>query len=201
MTQQLPSPDEGLVLLDGTVIDPATGQPKNKSKKKKKKYVEVPSNSEAQRLVMETHRKTVDLPDTPDRMNPISIVVCYHLFGLNSAQIAIATKLTLDQVEHIKTQDAYLKMYDEVTKRVLESDTDRVRNILVRGQTRAAERMVEFVDDEDEPSIAFNASKEILRMTGAAGKDEQNNDANVLNINFIRKGDKDETVRINIGKD
>ena len=93
MNEALPSPDTPLVLADGTVIDPSTGQPLQVPSA----FVEIPDAIRAQEIVGRTKRRVVDLPEPPKTMNAIGVVLMYTMYGLARQEIAIATSLTIEQ--------------------------------------------------------------------------------------------------------
>ena len=129
------------------------------------KYVEVPTNTEAQAQVTSFRRRISDLPDVPQRMNTISVVLSYELFGLSSRDTALATGLSEEQVGRIKMLDAYDEMKEEVVNGIRESDADDVRDIFVKKAKRSAEKLIEL-SESARPDIALSASKEVLDRGG-----------------------------------
>lgn len=128
-------------------------------------YIEVPSNSEAQQQVSALRRRLVDLPDVPQRMNTISVVVAYELFGLSAKDIALAVGLSEAQVGNIMMLDAYSEMRDHVIDGIRENDASEVRDVFVQKSRRSAERIVEL-SESARPDIALSASKEVLDRSG-----------------------------------
>ena len=128
-------------------------------------YIEVPSNSEAQQQVSALRRRLVDLPDVPQRMNTISVVVAYELFGLSAKDIALAVGLSEAQVGNIMMLDAYSEMRDHVIDGIRENDASEVRDVFVQKSKRSAERIVELAES-GRPDIALSASKEVLDRSG-----------------------------------
>lgn len=158
---------EPLELADGTLVDVATGRVINPSAidLQAEMYVQVPSNTQAQEIVTQTRRKISDLPDIPERMNTISIVLTYYMFGMDDEEIAIASGLRVEQVVSVKLLDAFSKMLDAVSKGILRNDKGEVQSIIEEAGVDAANNIknLMYSDDED---MKFKASKDILDRGG-----------------------------------
>lgn len=154
---KLPSADAPLVLPDGTHVAPSTAQTFSR--------IEVPSNSTAQRLVASTRRKLADLPALPKQMNSYAVVLCYTASGLSDAEISVATGFTEQQVRAIRVQPAYASLEALVIGAVKDQAASEVKDILVSGERKAAEKIVKLADSHDERT-ALAASREILHMGG-----------------------------------
>lgn len=142
-------------VVNGEVLRDASGEA----------YVEVPTARDAQRRVTATRRRLIDLPDVPERMNTLSVVLTYELFGLFPNDIAIATGLTLEQVAHIQMLDAYTDMRATVVDGIVEKDAETVRDTFMQKAQRSAERIVELAES-GRPDIALAASREVLDRGG-----------------------------------
>lgn len=128
-------------------------------------YVEVPTHVDAQRQVVATRRRLIDLPDIPERMNTLGLVLAYELFGLFPNDVAIATGLTLDQVTNIMMLDAYTDLRSTVVEGIVEQDAQGVRDVFMQKAHRSAVRIVELAES-GRPDIALSASKEVLDRGG-----------------------------------
>lgn len=158
----LPAVNEPLVLADGTKIDPATGKV---IKDNVRKFVEVPNGRAAQAAVTKVKRKLVDMPAPPQQMNALSVVLTYTMAGLSDADIAIATGLSTEQVERMRSLEAYSQLHELVTKAIVEQDADNVRTLFAANASRAANRMLELADSENE-AVAIRATADILDRAG-----------------------------------
>ena len=105
--------------------------------------MEIPSNKDAQRIIIQTRRKLADLPEVPRTMNAISAVISYTLFGLDDAEIAIAVGLTEKQVGNIKMTDAYSSMYGALVQSIMDAEMNDVRDIFRQHSRVAANVMVD----------------------------------------------------------
>lgn len=152
--------EQGLRLADGSVVLPS-----GKVVKHNKQMVEVPSNTDAQRIVTATRRRLSDLPSVPRTMNAVSVVLCYTLFGLGDDEIAIATGMTVEQVGRIKMLEAYGSMQQTITDQIAQSDGSSVRNLLANHARTAAAKLVNLVENGDD-SIALAAAKDVLDRGG-----------------------------------
>jgi len=159
--QNLPEANTPLVLADGTKIDPSTGRPV----KVASSFVEVPNGRRAQEIVARTRKRAVDLPEPPKTMNAVSVVLCYTMFGLAVQEVAIATGLTIEQVETIRKLEAYNELEAAIVDTVLESDSENVRAMLAQASHNAAHRITSLIDSDDE-TIQLAAAKDVLSRTG-----------------------------------
>jgi len=157
----LPQANDVLELADGTMIDPLTG----KVIKNVLGMVEVPTHSEAQRIVTQTRRNVSELPELPEKMNTISIIVAYTLFGLTDADISIATSLPIEQVRNIKSLEAFDEMHDTITRDIIDADSDDVRNRFKQHSRAAQDKVLNLLDSESD-AIALRASDSILDRAG-----------------------------------
>lgn len=156
----LASPDEPLVLADGTMI-----APDGKVVKPKKTIVEVPANSVAQREIVALRRRVVDLPAPPKQMHVISAVLTYSLFGLNDLDIAAIIGITEMQVGTIKMSTAYSAFQEQIVKQIIDADASDVRSMFVQHARDATKTMVDLMDAENE-AIKLAAAGQILDRAG-----------------------------------
>ncbi len=108
--------------------------------------VEVPTAADAQQRVVATRRRLMDLPDIPERMNTLWLVLAYELFGLFPNDIALATGLSLDQITNIMMLDAYGELRLAVVDGIVEQDAQGVRDVFMQKAHRSAERIVELAE-------------------------------------------------------
>ena len=160
----LPSHNEPLRLADGKLVYP-DGKVVDPNKPQQKRYIQVPTNQEAQALIVATRRKISDLPDIPKVTNPVSVVISYTLFGLSDEEIALATNLTTNQITNIKLSAVYKSMHADIINSVLSAEADTVRDIFVQKSRRAALNIADGLDS-DNPAERLLASKEVLDRAG-----------------------------------
>lgn len=155
---------EPLVLADGTRIDPTTGKAE---KQKRQRFVEVPSNSEAQQLVVKTRKTVAELPMPPAQLSGVALVAFYTLFGLPDAQIAVALdgRLTVEQIAQIKSLEAYTSFMATAKENIIATSVDAVRDKFQKHAVNAADRIVELADSDNDV-LAFKASQDILDRAG-----------------------------------
>lgn len=140
----LPDDNEPLRLADGSLIYPGGRDPRMGARgNEPSRMVEIPTHSEAQRIITATRRKVSDLPEVPRTMNAVGAILSYSLFGLDDEEISIAIGVPIEQVGRIKMSDAYTQMYDAVVRTVLDSETDVVRELLAKNAKAAANVMVD----------------------------------------------------------
>ncbi len=198
MNEALPSPDTPLVLADGTVIDPSTGEPLQVPSA----FVEIPDAVRAQEIIGRTKRRVVDLPEPPKTMNAIGVVLMYTMYGLARQEIAIATNLTIEQIVNIRTLDAYRELEAEIVDNILSVDAENVKTLLAKASHNAASRITTLIASDDQ-GIALSASKDVLSRTGHTAADEQRrlDMSEALNIVITVKNESDVRPMIDITGD
>lgn len=182
-----------LELADGTKIDTLTG----KRIRNELTSFTVPTNSEAQQIVIEARRKLTDLPALPATMTPIAVVIAYSMFGLDNTEIAVATNLTVSQVTNIKMLPEYETMYNNIIEQVMKAESNNVRNMFVKHSKRMADKVMQIAEESESDMVALVAAKDILDRAGHRPADmiieNRNKTENELRIVFVKK---DETPTI-----
>jgi len=154
---KLPPPNAPLQLADGTVIEPSIANTFTR--------VAIPSNSEARRLVSNTNRKLAELPALPKQLNSYAAILVYTASGLSDDEISVATKFTREQIAVLRAQPAYTQLESFIIDAVRQEAATEVKSILVSGEVKAAHRVIELVDSEDD-KVALAASKDLLDRGG-----------------------------------
>ncbi len=173
---------------DGTKVSPYTAQTFSR--------VEVPTGTEAQRIVAGTRRKLVDMPAIPKHLNSYAVVLVYTASGLTDNEIAVATGFTPAQISNLREQSAYAQLEGMVIDAVKSQAASVVKDILVRGEVTAAQKLVTLTEDED-ARIALAASRDLLDRGGhkAAEKiDIRAQMTNTFRIEVVDKRDGDAPV-------
>lgn len=150
-------------LPDGRKISVHTGKPLNNLPQT---MVEVPTHAEAREAVMKTKRKLVDLPDVPSKMNVISVVVSYTLFGLNEDEIALALQVNVDRVRAIKMLDAYNDMLESVVEGIKSRDLDPINKMIEDQAPSAVNRIVQLMQEADSDKVSLSAARDLLDRSG-----------------------------------
>jgi len=192
-----------LELPDGTLIDPTSGRVINPTLEEIRDdaFIQIPSGSEAIALVTTTRRKLSDLPDIPARMNTISIVLTYHMFGLSDDEIAIASGLKVEQVTSIKLLDAFDKMLAAVSKGILREDKGEVQSIIENAGVTAINTVKGIMADGDDDKVRLTAAKDILDRGGHRAADIleiRGKMANTLRIEHVIRSDDMEAPIIDV---
>lgn len=187
---------EPLVLADGTKINPTNG---TVIRDRRKGFVEIPSNSEAQQIVVRTRRTLSDLPMPPQQLSGVALVAFYTLYGLSDAEIAIACneKITIDQIQRIRTLDVYTEFMKSAKQNILETEKETVRDIFMQNAAGAAQRIVEAAESDNDV-LAFKASQDILDRAGHRPADIVEHKHSMENALQIVITKKDETQQLPI---
>lgn len=155
-----------------------------------KRFVSLPSKLEAEQIVHNTKRKIADLPDIPDRMNPISAVIAYELFGLDREEIAIALGLTIYQINQICSTEAFDKMRQVVLSNIQKQSVDEVKTIFQEHAKTAANKIVEHVGSNS-ALISMQAAGKVLSYAGYSPEEARVNPMDTGLTIKIYNGDKD----------
>ena len=202
------SDKEYIVLADGSKIDPDTGKLISN-----KTAVSIPNATQAQKLVLQTQRKIVDLPDVPRTMNTIGVVLCYHLFGLDDYEISIATGLPQTQVAAIRSKPQYEDMMHSIVEQVMAAQSEDIRHLFTQYSRSAVETVADIMVNGEDEFARLGASKDLLDRAGHRpadliiekrtksetdlrityiSKSEQAAPDEVIDITPIREGESDE---------
>jgi len=150
-----------LQLADGTKIDRTTGEVLGEEAPT---LIEVPTHSDAVKIVTKTRRRIADLPDIPKRMHVIGAVLSYSLFGLDEMEIALATGMTVDQVGRVMVSDAYMALRDKSIEGIMSSETESVRALFTQGARIAAQTVTKLAATPN--ALGFRASQDVLNRAG-----------------------------------
>ena len=153
---------EPLTLADGTVIDPANGAVVMDDSED---LIEVPSMRQMQREYVMTRRRVRDLPVPPDKMNTISMVLCYSLLGISDEDIAGILNLEETQVGRIRMSDTFKEIREEVVHSIVENDTESVRSMISQAGVLGATRVVEGLNSPNEVT-RISSAKDLLDRGG-----------------------------------
>lgn len=160
----------------------------------------VPTNRKTQQLEGARLKRLADLPNPPKEMNVVSVILSYVLFGLDNEDIATAVNVTVNQVELIKSSDAYKTMYETAVDTIRENDLDNIRSMFVKN-SKAAARTVNNLMYSDEDMIKLKAAQDILDRAGHRPKDVTEHIHSLeggLTIEYIKKKDKEDLPIIDI---
>lgn len=192
---------EPLVLVDGTIITPQQIVTKREDSTDLQDYVEIPTHSEAQLRVTKINRTIADLPDLPERMAAISVVLTYYMFGLNDEDIATALNMRIEQVTNIKMLEAFSDLQEAVTKNMVTSTKGVVADLIEQGAVNAVVKINHLAQFAEKESTQFNASKDILDRAGHRPADVieiRNKMENTLKIEHIIRTDETKAPIIDI---
>jgi len=137
-------------------------------------------------------RKVSDLPEAPQMMNAVAVVLAYALYGLDDEAIAEVSKLSVEQVERIRKCDPYTQMYDAVVRSVMDAETDVVREFIAKNAKNAAQIMVEALGAGNR-SDRMAAARDILDRSGHRPSDVVEHRHSVdggLVIEYVKRNDE-----------
>jgi predicted DNA-binding protein (UPF0251 family) len=152
--------DNVIVLADGRKIDVS-----GKEVKPKRQMIEIPANGEAQKLVVRANRRIADLPAIPEKLNGTSVILVYSMFGLADQEIALATGLTVEQIETVRMHDSYVTLLEELRKNVIAADQDIIRRTIQQHALNAQNKIVDLMESDDDKT-ALKASQDVMDRAG-----------------------------------
>lgn len=147
-----------IVLPNGTIVQKIT--PTNQQVVKK-----IKSNSQLQEEEARIRHRIDELPIQDSKMNTISVVLCYYMYGLSLHDISIITKLPIEQVQNIVMLPAFSEMMQNVTKSIIENDTNNVRDYIAQQSKKAANKITEIMETAP-AKYALAAAQDILDRSG-----------------------------------
>ena len=189
----LPLGTEPLILADGTKINPIDGTIHVDDS-----LVEVPNTAQIKREIVASRKRISDLPVPPSQMNTISVILSYTLFGISDDDISTVLTIPLEQVEYIKSLDAYSELQTQFIKNIVESDLSDVRGLFVQKSRRAADKMFDLMESENE-ATRMVASKDVLDRSGQRPIDvveHRHRMEGGLTIEYIEKKDDIPTIDV-----
>lgn len=148
--------------------------------------VEIPTRSQAQRIVTNTRRKLADLPALPKQLNALSAVLVYSLSGLSDDEISVATSLPTSQIAGIRNTPAYCALENNVVTAVREAFTGEASDILVRAKRKAAEKLESHLDSEFD-AISLRAAEAVLSKNAEALSNAKSGSMEALLIEVVDK--------------
>jgi hypothetical protein len=189
----LPLGTEPLILADGTKINPIDGTIHVEDA-----LVEVPNTAQIKREIVASRKRISDLPVPPSQMNTISVILSYTLFGISDDDISTILTIPLEQVEYIKSLDAYSELQTQFIKNIVESDLSDVRGLFVQKSRRAADKMFDLMESENE-ATRMVASKDVLDRSGQRPIDvveHRHRMEGGLTIEYVEKKDDIPTIDV-----
>lgn len=158
-TDELILPDGTRIMPDGTVLDPAMAN-----------AVQVENGKGAVALVEKMKRNLGDLPDIPQNLNPVCVILTYTAVGLNNADIATALStdtrhVTEADIQRLKDSEIYQKLEEMFDERVFDDEQRTARHILSKHSHRAAQKMVDLINSPS-GDLSLAASRDVLRVSG-----------------------------------
>ena len=184
---------EPLVLADGTKIDPEDGCVVTDEI-----LVAVPNTEEIKREIVASRKRIGDLPVPPEQMNTLSVIISYSLFGITDEDISNTLLIPLDQLQTIKSSDAYIGLQGTFLKNILESDLSNVRGMFVQQSSKAAQTMFNLLDSESESTRGV-AAKDVLDRAGQRPVDvveHRHRMEGGLTIEYVEKKDDIPTIDV-----
>ena len=189
----LPQGTEPLVLADGTKINPIDGAIVTDEI-----LVEVPNTEQIKREIVSARKRISDLPVPPNQMNTLSVVISYTLFGISDDDISYTLNIAPDQLERIKSSDAYADLQTQFIKSIMDSDLADVRSLFVQRSRTAADRVFSLMDSESE-ATRMMAAKDVLDRAGQRPVDvveHRHRMEGGLTIEYVEKKDDLPTIDI-----
>lgn len=167
-----------IITPDGRILEPVA--PPRTTR------VELPTRTDAQRIVARTRRKLVDLPALPKQLNALSAVLVYSLSGLNDDEISVATTLPVEQIKALRHTPAYVALENNVVTTVRDNFTEEAATILVRAKRKAAEKLESHLDS-DIDVISLRAAETVLGKAAEQVTAQNAMSGDALRIEYVDK--------------
>jgi len=161
-------------------------------------HQEVESGRKAAQTLQRMSRKLGDLPDIPEKMNPIAAVLLYNAIGLSNADIATALGASESQIEQLKASELYAQLFDLFDKSVFEDAKRNARHIIAKATDKAATRLVDALDSDD-VGTRLAASDRVLKYGAVSLEQETNRLPGGLKIVIEKADASTDRITLNIG--
>jgi len=197
MTKFLADPDDPLVTADGEVYSSG-----NKEAELTTEVVEIVVP--AKKLTASMQRTIRDFPAaTPNEQTIVNVVMVFHLLGMNENEMSHHLGVSIQHVQQIKESPAFQETYDLLFQEVLENNRTSAVAKINAAASRAVDKMIELVTDEEAPAIVqMKASENVMNRAGLSedklhGKHRTDDSDQVLHI-VIDDGERNAGPSINI---
>lgn len=127
--------------------------------------VTIKTNQQLQEEDARIRHRIDELPLQDSKMNTISVILSYYLFGLSVNDISIMTKIPSEQISNIIMLPVFEEMVKKVTNAIIEKDTDDVRNFISKQTKKAATKVIEIMETAS-PKYALAAAQDLLDRGG-----------------------------------
>lgn len=166
------------------------GQIVNKVESKADKTLtKVKTNTQLQMEDAEARRKLSDLPDLKN-VNLVSQVLCYYMFGLNLQDISTVTHIPIENIHTIVMSTEFGEYKNKMLQSIKERDEDDVRNFISAASRKAANKVVDIMENCANPKYSLAAAQDILDRSGQRPVDvveHRQKIDNELRIVYIKK--------------
>lgn len=125
----------------------------------------IKTNQQLQEEDARVRHRIDELPLQDGKMNTISVVLSYYLFGLTTYDISIVTKIPEENIKNIIMLPAFNEMLNKVTQSIIENDTENVRDYLQKQTKKAAEKVIQIMETAP-AKYALAAAQDVLDRGG-----------------------------------
>lgn len=143
---------------------PSPDAPVERVQRDGKRFIALPTPMEAEKIVHKTRVRLADITQ-PKLANPIVVVIGYELIGLSIEDIAIATGMSVGQINSLKINPAYTDLRKRMIDEIYDSSKSEVKQIFSDNASKAAGRIVELVDSA-RGNVALKAGELVLKGSG-----------------------------------
>lgn len=169
------------------------GQVIEKVEPTQQNVVKIKTNAQLQQEDAEVRRKLSDLPDLVN-VNLISQVLCYYLYGLSLQDISTVTKVPLHNIQTIVMSQDFIDYKKKMLTSIKEMDESDVREYISKASKKAAEKVVDIMQNCANPKFSLAAAQDILDRSGQRPVDVVEHKMKVdneLRILYITKNDNE----------
>lgn len=128
-------------------------------------YVEVPTHTDAQNIILKTRTSISDLGVDEDSLNVFGLLLVFELLGLNPRETSKMLSMSERKIELLRNKDEYQKLRKQAEQNLRTSSEDAVRDIIASKATTAANKVASLMNSDDE-RISLSASRDILDRAG-----------------------------------
>ena len=141
-----------------------------------------------------TRRVLSELRAPPDMLNVTIVVLSYTLLGISDTEISDVTKLSGDQILHVRSSRIYADLFENIMRELINANSEYIECRISAYSGMALGNIAEIAARTRNTGYRLAASKDLLDRAGHRPQDNasrQNSGMNELHIVITEPNDAD----------
>lgn len=191
----LAGPNDPLILRDGKRIDVTTGRAVRQSSG-------VPRTpavfSDSRSATSPARRRIEDLAIEPPLLSSILVVAAFKLCNFDPLDIQLALGTSPEMMTAVESHSKFQEVYNMLVESVQSAAFTDAESILLMNAPKAAEALVDNLD-EDDPILRMSAADKVLERAGVGRKGDGVTGQGFRIEIYEKTADKDASISIKVG--